>query len=165
MANGLFINPLIDTPSYQSAFVGYGVHSRHLTVLFNIYALMQIFNALNCRKISDKSINIVEGIEIQTIVIFLGVFALHFVFMLLAGETIGLYPYALSANQWLICIGVAITVWLTTFLLKLLPESPSPTVPKNLWVNRSVNLGIKLVVKNSILPEFDLEEEIQLKIL
>lgn len=117
---------------------------------------MQIFNALNCRKTTDKSINIVEGIEIQTIVIFLIVFTLHFVFMLLGGETTGLYPSPLTANQWLICIGVAITVWLTTFLLKLLPESPSPTVAKTFWVNRSVNLGIKLVAKNSNLPEFDL---------
>lgn len=62
VANGLTNNPLLDTSSYSSVFNAYGVHSRHLTVVFNIYALMQIFNFLNCRKTKDKMINIVEGI-------------------------------------------------------------------------------------------------------
>lgn len=62
VANGLSSNPLLNTPSYTSTYKTYDVHSRHLTVVFNIYALMQIFNFLNCRKTKDKMINIVEGI-------------------------------------------------------------------------------------------------------
>lgn len=117
---------------------------------------MQIFNALNCRKTKDKSINIIEGIELQTVVIFLAVLVLQFVFMMLAGPTFNFYPYPLTANQWLICIGIGITVWLTTFVVKLLPESPSAPAGGAVWANHSGNLGIKLVSKNCNLPEFDI---------
>ena len=58
VANGLYNNPLLDTPSYQTSYNTYGIPSRHLTVVFNIFALMQIFNSINCRKIKDNLINI-----------------------------------------------------------------------------------------------------------
>lgn len=56
------------------------------------------------------------------------------------------------------------SVWLISFLVKLLPEPPNSRVTHKLWVNRSVNLGVKLVAKKSKLTEFEIEEEIQLKI-
>jgi len=62
IANGLFSNPLIHSLSYSTAYLQYGIHSRHLTIVFNIFALMQIFNCLNCRKTKDRLINILEGI-------------------------------------------------------------------------------------------------------
>jgi hypothetical protein len=58
---------------------------------------------------------------------------------------------------------MAASVWLISFLVKLLPESPNPQVIHRNWVNRSVNLGVKLVAKKSKLTEFEIEEEIQLK--
>lgn len=85
VVNGLNSNLLLDTPSYSNVYNTYGIHSRHLTVVFNIYALMQIFNFLNCRKTKDKMINIIEGIEPQTVLIFFAALTIHFVFMILAG--------------------------------------------------------------------------------
>ena len=62
VANGLFNNPLVNSTSYTPSFTTYGVGSRHLTLVFNLYVLMQVFNCLNCRKVKDRLINILEGI-------------------------------------------------------------------------------------------------------
>ena len=62
VASGLYSNPLLDSTSYINSFNTYGMGSRHLTIVFNIFALMQIFNCLNCRKVKDILINILEGI-------------------------------------------------------------------------------------------------------
>ena len=47
--------------------------------------------------------------------------------------------------------------------MRLLPEPPNSKVTREVWVNRSMNLGVKLVAKKSKLNEFEIEEEIQLK--
>lgn len=54
VASGLYKNNLVPTYSYEQTFNTYGIHSRHLTIVFNTYALMQIFNYFNCRKIGTK---------------------------------------------------------------------------------------------------------------
>lgn len=122
VANGLYTNPLLDTPSYSHIHSQYDVHSRHITVVFNIFVLMQIFNFLNCRKNKDKMINIIEGMEIQTAILFTLTILAHFLFMLLAGSIVGFYPNPLTPSQWLLSIGIAASVWLISFLAKLLPE-------------------------------------------
>lgn len=54
MTSGLSENFLFDISSYGSTFNTYGVYSRHLTFVFNTYAMMQMFNYFNCRKIGAK---------------------------------------------------------------------------------------------------------------
>jgi len=44
--------------------------SRHLTVVFNVFVLMQIFNMINARKIRDE-FNIVEGLTKSTMFLFI----------------------------------------------------------------------------------------------
>lgn len=85
-------------------------------------------------------------------------------FILFAGGTVKIYPHGLSLIQWFISIGMAASVWFISFLVKLLPEPNTSQITRQLWVNKSVNLGVKLVAKKSKLTEFEIEEEIQLKI-
>jgi Ca2+ transporting ATPase len=59
VASGLYRNLLLPINSYEKTFLTYGIYSRHLTIIFNTYALMQIFNYFNCRKIGLKQINII----------------------------------------------------------------------------------------------------------
>ena len=48
---GAWESILTEENVYNEKFDKYGIHSRHLTIVFNIYALMQLFNYFNCRKI------------------------------------------------------------------------------------------------------------------
>ena len=70
------------------------------------------------------------------------------------GKNIGLYPLGLTLIQEFISIGIAATVWIVSFVVRLLPEPPNYKVNKEVLVNRSVNLGVKLVAKKSKLNEF-----------
>jgi magnesium-transporting ATPase (P-type) len=149
VANGLYSNPLLESMSYKSTYNQYDVDSRHLTIVFNIFVLMQITNSINCRKTKDRSINILEGIELQTVGIILIVFACHFLFVMFSGTSVGLYPHGLTLIQWFISIGLAGIVWFVSFIVRLLPEPPSSPVTNQYWVNRSINLGVKLVGKKS----------------
>jgi hypothetical protein len=47
-----------NTPLYSAKEILYGP-SRHMTNVFNIFVLFQIFNMINCRKVNDEK-NIFE---------------------------------------------------------------------------------------------------------
>ena len=49
-----------DSPLYANKISEFGA-SRHLTNVFNIFVVLQIFNMINCRKINDEK-NIFEGV-------------------------------------------------------------------------------------------------------
>ena len=49
-----------DSPLYANKIGEFGA-SRHLTNVFNIFVVLQIFNMINCRKINDEK-NIFSGI-------------------------------------------------------------------------------------------------------
>jgi hypothetical protein len=54
VVSGLIENFMLSVPSYSASFDSYGVYSRHLTIVFNTFALMQMFNYFNCRKIRSR---------------------------------------------------------------------------------------------------------------
>lgn len=83
---------------------------------------MQIFNCLNCRKIKDTNINILEGIGIPPVIVISAAFFSHLLFMELFCKYVGLYPEALTVQQWFISIGLAMTVCLVSFVARLLPS-------------------------------------------
>lgn len=49
-----------NSPLYVTKIVAYGP-SRHMTNVFNIFVILQLFNMINCRKINDE-LNIFQGI-------------------------------------------------------------------------------------------------------
>jgi hypothetical protein len=49
-----------ETPLYINKYQEFGA-SRHLTNVFNIFVVLQIFNMINCRKINDEK-NIFDGL-------------------------------------------------------------------------------------------------------
>jgi len=57
------------TPDYEPLEEPYGP-SRHYTIIFNTFVLMQIFNFFNCRKLRDE-INIFSGVLSNKIFIFI----------------------------------------------------------------------------------------------
>lgn len=162
VANGLQLNPLLGTPSYEG-YDRYGIFSRHLTIVFNIYSLMQIFNCLNCRRIRDKQINVLEDIEPQTALLLAAALLAHYFFMVWGPSVASLYPQSLTLQQWLISAGLGMSVWLVGFLVRLLPSQGRGGAERKVWGNKSYNLGVKLVVKKNKLSEFDTEDDLQFK--
>lgn len=163
MASGLYCNPLFNSPSYEPTFETYDIPSKHLTIVYNIYVLMQIFNYFNSRKIKDNQINVLEGIEIQNILVFIFVVLSHYLFITLCASFVGLYPESLTLQQWLVSSAFAMIVWLVGFVVRLFPNSNKQIKVKRIWANKSYNLGVKLVNKKLNLAEFEVEEDIQFK--
>ena len=120
---------------------------------------MQIFNYFNCRKLGVRQINIIEGIELQNVLLFLAILAAHIVFMTVALDSAGLYPAGLTIEQWLLSAGLAVSVDIVGFVVRLLPDSSQFKSHRRRWASKSYNLSIKLVGKSDKFYEFDREED------
>jgi hypothetical protein len=101
----------------------YGIFSRHFTILFNLFALMQIFNYFNCRKIVDFEINIYKSIKFINIILFVITLVANYFFITYGGNYFGFYPNGLTIKQWAFCLGMSMIVWIVGFLVKLMPSS------------------------------------------
>lgn len=84
--------------------------SRHLTVVFNLFVLMQIWNMLGARKINDE-INIFDGIFtnamfmiVWLVIVFGQIFIVQY-----GGWALKVHKDGLNGTQWLICLVVSIT--------------------------------------------------------
>ena len=110
---------------YQSIYDSTGIVSRHFTVVFNAFVMMQIFNFLNCRKIQDE-INIFSGITRNPlfIIIVICIFGLQILLISFTGSAFHVYPNGLSIEQWLICVAFGAGSLLVNLLLKIryIPE-------------------------------------------
>jgi len=103
--------------------------SRHLSVFFNIFVIMQIFNMIAARKINDEW-NIFSGI--WTNAMFLGVWIIilvgQFVIVQFTGMFFQVHVNGLTMTQWIFSIVISSTVLIFNFVLKLLPDTIAPTM-------------------------------------
>ena len=103
--------------------------SRHFTIIFNIFVLMQLFNELNTRKIRDEW-NIFEGAFRNGL--FWGIWVCTLGAQVLMVQ-VGSYPLScfiggLTLQQWLVSLAFAITPLLWRPVLLLIPSSICPSV-------------------------------------
>ncbi len=105
--------------------------SIHHTLVFNAFVMMQLFNQLNARKVSDDS-NVADGLS--TANLFLGVLAaeavLQLVIVQLGGEAFS--TVALDPVQWSLCLGFGAGSLLVREALRKLPHE---TIVE--WLNGS----------------------------
>lgn len=97
--------------------------SRHMTIVFTTFVYMQVFNMLNARKINDE-LNIFSGIcenkmfvIIWIIILFMQVFITQ-----LTQDVFVVARDGLAWHQWLICIGIGLTVLPLDFIIKFIPD-------------------------------------------
>lgn len=154
VANGLYVNILFDTSSYWYSWMNWQVFSRHITIVYNTFALMQIFNYLNCRKLIENDVNVLEGWRVINFLLFMATIVLQFLFIQYGGNTCGFYFQGLTFTQWLISLAFAISVLLIGVLVRLLPSFGEKVAPKRKWINRSYNLGLKSVSAKVALAEW-----------
>ena len=96
---------------------------KHMTLMFNTFVFLQIFNEFNCRKIGVADFNILEGVtrNIYFLTVVFGTFAAQIIltrwFPALTRTT------AISRTEWGSCVMIGATPLIIAPLLKLTPES------------------------------------------
>jgi len=103
--------------------------SRHLTIVFNLFVFMQIFNMICARKIHDE-VNIFNGI--CTNPAFLIVWGIIVVFQICCtqffGRFMGVHIKGLTMTQWIFCIVLSLITFPTNLLLKYVPDTWWPVL-------------------------------------
>ena len=105
--------------------------SRHMSNVFNVFVVMQIFNMINARKINDE-INIFEGIfENPTyFVIWVIIFGGQGIIMEFGDRALKVNTGGLHYSHWIIAIGLGFTTWGVCFFLKFVPDTWCPQFGK-----------------------------------
>ena len=97
--------------------------SRHLTIVFNTFVFMQLFNEFNTRKLNDE-INIFKNIFASKM--FIGIWFLCIIVQIIMVQ-FGSYVSSccvagLTPVQWVICIGFGAGTLIWGVLLRALPD-------------------------------------------
>lgn len=101
--------------------------SRHFTIVFNAFVLMQIFNMLNARKINDE-LNIFSGIfsNKMFVIIWLIILVMQVLITQFTQDVFVVARDGLAWHQWLICIAIGVSVLPFDLLIKFLPDGMCP---------------------------------------
>lgn len=106
---------------YSKTINKYGIYSRHMTFVFNLFVLMQFINYFNCRNLGQKNVNFVQGFTISKLVCIVFALGLQILIIFTGGSAFGLYPYGLSLKQWTICLGISLIVSIAGLITKQIP--------------------------------------------
>jgi len=117
-------------PVYKCLYDAYGA-SRHMSIVFNVFVLMQVFNMINARKIHDE-LNICAGIHRNFL--FIGIWALiagcQVLITQFTGKVFEVSKDGLDVNQWIVSLIFGLVVIPLDFLIKFIPDRICPTLGK-----------------------------------
>jgi Ca2+ transporting ATPase len=101
--------------------------SRHMTNVFNVFVVLQIFNMINCRKINDE-LNIFEGIfnNKMFLIVWVVICGGQVLIIEVTGVVFEVCPGGLPWYHWLIAIACGFGAWVWSFILKLVPDKFCP---------------------------------------
>lgn len=104
-------------------------HSRHLTVIFNLFVFMQIFNMICSRKINDEK-NIFEGITTNPafIVVWTTIVITQICCCQLFGRFLSVHVNGLTGTQWVICMVISLVTFPINLFLKFIPDTMCPVL-------------------------------------
>jgi len=98
--------------------------SRHLTIVFNIFVILQIFNMIAARKINDE-LNIFK--DVTTNPMFMGVWlaicVLHFIIIQYGSIVMKCHVAGLTGQQWVWCLIIGSVSLPVNFILKFVPDT------------------------------------------
>lgn len=102
---------------------------KHMTIIFNVFVLLQVTNEFNAR-ILDNSLNVLKGLTRAPM--FLAIIVItsvvQYIGVTFAGTLMHTVP--LNAREWRQCILVSIMPLPLGFLLRMIPVRESPLPPK-----------------------------------
>jgi len=128
--SGRFFDVSSGNPDYYNLYLKYGP-SRHFTMVFNTFVMLQIFNFFSARRLNDE-FNIFEGVlhsRLFCIIVFL-ILAGQLILGNVGGWALGVSLHYMDVRQWLIAVAFGFGGWVVDFLLKLLPKNMCPTAGK-----------------------------------
>jgi len=105
--------------------------SRHMTIVFNAFVLMQVFNMINARKIKDE-INVCKGIfrNSMFVIIFFIILVLQILLTQFTQDVMDCCRDGLDGPQWGISFLIGLSVFPVDFLLKFWPDRLCPKLGK-----------------------------------
>ena len=114
------------TPLYLNKEDDYGP-SRHMTNVFNVFVMLQIFNMINAKKINDE-INIFSGFFTNPLFLFVFVciIAGQILIVQFTGIVFEVATGGLPLIHWGIAVALGFTSWICAFILKFLPDTICP---------------------------------------
>ena len=105
--------------------------SRHYTIVFTVFVMMQVFNMLNARKINDE-INIFAGMgdNPMFLMIWIGIFVVQVFITQFTADIFMVNREGLTLTQWIICMTLGLSSWVVDLLIKFIPDSLCPELGK-----------------------------------
>ncbi len=107
---------------YEEVFSKYNIFSRHQTIIFTLFSTMQIFNYFNFRQFNIKEVNIFKNFKLGSFIILILILLVNIFFVQNIGGYFGLYTNGLTFEQWIICVGVSMVIWVVGILTRLFPN-------------------------------------------
>ena len=103
--------------------------SRHLTIVFNLFVFLQIFNMLAARKIDDE-LWIFEGLcgNFMFVAVVTVIFVGQIAIVLVGSFAMSVHVEGLTPLQWGVSIGLGFTSLIWNVVLKFLPDTMCPTM-------------------------------------
>jgi magnesium-transporting ATPase (P-type) len=128
---GTIVNGRLDRgqePLYSALIEEFGP-SRHFTIVFNAFVLLNIFNMIAARKIEDE-MNIFGGIfdNMIFIVVWIIIVIGQVAIVQYGGSLVDCADDGLTSTQWMICLGIGVTSLFWNAVLKLIPDSIFPNL-------------------------------------
>ena len=96
--------------------------ASHLTIFFNTFVLMQVFNSINCRKLKKSEVNVFKGIFKNYLFIFIQFFTIIIQIIIVEFGGIIVHCVPLTVWQHFCCFLFAIGGLIFGILIKFLPE-------------------------------------------
>jgi len=128
---GLILSGMLETIDLEPLYSQYYdiTPSRHLSIIFNMFVWMQIFNMLCSRKINDE-LNFMDGMHTNCMFIGVMIFIVGLqcfvMFGYLINEQIALafsvHMLGLTSGQWLLSVLVGLVTFPINFGLKFVPD-------------------------------------------
>lgn len=130
--NGKVVNGMLETIDLEPLYSKYKhiTPSRHLSIIFNMFVWMQIFNMLCARKINDE-INFLKGMETNCMFIGVMIFIIGLqVFVMTSwsyetkiAQAFSVHLRGLTGEQWIISVLVGLVTFPINFGLKFVPDT------------------------------------------
>lgn len=148
----IIFGPLISNLPYTVTDTANGNDNKrkHMTLIFNTFVMMQLFNEINCRKVGRRDFNVFESMHhnIYFVIVVLGTFLVQLTIL-------QWFPFlfravALETSEWGGCIVIGATPLLISVLLKLSPESWLAKIKIDKLVNEDKDMS-----GNAILDKYD----------
>eukprot|EP00343_Euplotes_focardii_P011620 CAMPEP_0205832224 /NCGR_PEP_ID=MMETSP0206-20130828/46399_1 /ASSEMBLY_ACC=CAM_ASM_000279 /TAXON_ID=36767 /ORGANISM="Euplotes focardii, Strain TN1" /LENGTH=239 /DNA_ID=CAMNT_0053137571 /DNA_START=191 /DNA_END=910 /DNA_ORIENTATION=- len=118
------------SPLYEPYLKEYGP-SRHYTIVFTVFVMLQVFNMLNARKINDET-NIFSGMfdNPMFLTIWVAIFVVQIFITQFTADVFQVHRGGLTLIQWAFCLAIGLSAWLVSFITKFIPDTLCPELGK-----------------------------------